>query len=102
MNDQESAAVIAALESGRQFTFEAYTADARESLDYDRASDRFVLRTRFAYDPDADRTETFTREELAARLREGFEYGSFGLPRPLAGRPTTCKGGNGSAANVGS
>lgn len=80
MNDEEAAAVIAALESGRQFTFEAYSADARESLAHDRALDCFVIRRQHAFDPGDHITETFTRAKMAARLKEGFAYGSFGLP----------------------
>ena len=79
MKDYEAKAVIEALLSGRDFTFESYSADAREVLTYDRAARCFVLTTHHAYDADIDR-RMFSQQELAAWLMETFSYRDFGLP----------------------
>jgi hypothetical protein len=81
MKNDEATAVIEALESGREFSFESYRADAREVLTYDGAACCFVLTTHHAYDADSVDRRVFTRPELAVWLMETFSFKSFGLPR---------------------
>jgi hypothetical protein len=75
----EAEAVIAALERGEQFSFESYYAGTREVLEYDRVAGCFVHTVKYAYYEDRDERYEYTREVMAVRLREGWEYGSFGL-----------------------
>lgn len=92
MNDREARAVIDALESGQQFSFSSYSADARETLVFDAVAARFVLTVYNAYDPETTLRSELTRDELEERLRTGFSYSSFGLPpvgTPLARLPGT-------------
>ena len=80
MTEQEARAVIAALESGREFTFSSYSADARETLVYNRATGQFVLTHQHAWDPGATERSVLTGDALEMRLRDSFSYPSFGLP----------------------
>jgi hypothetical protein len=80
MTEREARAVVAALESGQQFTFSSYSADTREVLESDRAAGRFVYRRQHAYNPDTDEREELTRDQLVALLVERFSFRSFGLP----------------------
>ncbi len=82
MRDSEAEQVIHALEDGKTFTWSSYHPGVREVLEYCRADGRFVLTAQYAYEPDRVERSLFTREEMAARLREGFSYRDFGLPPP--------------------
>ena len=80
MKDYEAKAVIESLLTGRDFTFESYSADAREVLTYDRATSCFVLTRQHAYDTDNTDRRLFSQQELAAWLMNTFAYQVFGLP----------------------
>jgi hypothetical protein len=90
MKQQEARSVIGALEHGREFVFNSYAADTRETLKRDATSNCFVLTRQNAYQPDEPEKRTFTRDELLAELEGNFSYASFGLP-PVMGSTSTKK-----------
>jgi hypothetical protein len=98
MKEHEAEQVIGALETGRRFEFSSYYAGVREVLEFDLADGRFVLATYYAYESGQDERRLFTREELAAHLREHFSYQSFNLP-PAAG-PSAPAGGRGPSLSL--
>nr|MDO8112725.1 hypothetical protein [Candidatus Sigynarchaeota archaeon] len=76
---QEALTVIEALETRRVFEFHSYAADARETLVYDAASDRFIITRYHAYNPGEPERRTFTWTEMLMELEMHFSFASFGL-----------------------
>jgi hypothetical protein len=83
MREHEAEEVIGALETGRRFECSNNYAGVREVLEFDLAEGRFALTVYHAYKSSTGERRLFTREELAARLRESFSYQSFDLPRSM-------------------